>query len=441
MNNQYTMRFILDFFSWLNEESCIYCILRGYETLPEEAGRDIDIFIADDNKIIERILRFIQELSWNYHVKIDEDGFFSIVCSYIQENTISVIQLDFWTSLNWRGIAWCDSKEILSDLRLVNGFFVAAKGTEAAITSIKELMGKGKVKKKYYDIIQKYAIEDSNKYIRCLKPAFGEIANKLCEYCSSADFKKLDQISGLLMRRLVFDHFICYINHTCKRIMLKLKSYIKPSGKLVAFLGPDGSGKTTVIEQQKEYFAPFFNSIKVYHIRYNLLPELKTGHGFSSMKGKLIDKSVNGDIQSVKKKRTTLSVLASWFVVLYYALEFVIGNRIIRKAKRGNQLVLFDRYFYDFFMQPTTRDLIYPFRHLLLAFVTKPDVIIHLNADPEIVHARKQELRIEEISAQNLYIYRLIKEMSYAYSINTSRKSADYVSVEVFKLLSQKSLN
>jgi thymidylate kinase len=119
----------------------------------------------------------------------------------------------------------------------------------------------------------------------------------------------------------------------------------------------------------------------------------------------------------------------------------VIGNRIIRKAKRGNQLVLFDRYFYDFFMQPTTRDLIYPFRHLLLAFVTKPDVIIHLNADPEIVHARKQELRIEEISAQNLYIYRLIKEMSYAYSINTSRKSADYVSVEVFKLLSQKSLN
>lgn len=440
MNNQFTSQFISNFFLNLYHEDISYCILRGYENLPDSMGNDIDIFIKDLSNLKEKIIDIIKKLNWNYYVKHDEDGFMTIICFLIGDVNISVIQMDIWKSLNWRGITWCDSGKILSDLRKINGFFVPAKGVEAAITSIKELMGGGIVKEKYYNLIQKYASEDYENFIKCLNPIFGiNVSKKLCEYCINADFQSINRSARLLKNILIFKNKLCYIKFSFRRIKEKQKIFLKKPGRLIAFVGPDGSGKTTIIKKLNDYLYPFFNSIRIFHIRYNILPELKTGYGFSSMKGKIVsDLNKKSNIKSSMHRRNIISIFASWFVVLYYTFEFMLGNFIISKARRKNQLILFDRYYYDFFIQPTMRDLIYPVRYILLTLVYKPDLIIHLNADPYVVYSRKQELDIEEINAQNNYILRLIKNIKNAHTINTTSKSTDIIGIEIFKLLIKK---
>ena len=94
-----------------------------------------------------------------------------------------------------------------------------------------------------------------------------------------------------------------------------------------------------------------------------------------------------------KEKRNFISIIASWIVVAYYTLEFIVGRFIISGVKRRCGIVLFDRYYYDFFVQPTTRNLIWRFRKLLLFFVQKPDITIHLIAPPEVLYERKRELK------------------------------------------------
>ena len=130
--------------------------------------------------------------------------------------------------------------------------------------------------------------------------------------------------------------------------------------------------------------------------------------------------------------------MASWFVVIYYTIEFALGRLIIGQIKRKNGLILYDRYYYDFFTQPTTRDLIYPCRRFLLALVKRPDIIIHLNADPEVVYSRKQELCLEEIAAQNIYMKRVLKDVKNSYIVITSTKSANEIAAEVFKIIIDK---
>lgn len=436
MNNHYTKEFIHDFFSQLSERDIRYCILRGYDGLPERAGRDIDIFIEDQKEIRNVIEDIFKCLNWDWYKRNDQDGFFTYICDRVDGSTVSVLQLDFWVSLNWRGIPWCSSQEILSDRRSYKGYFIPACGSEAAVTGIKELIGGGYVKEKYYDTIQFMIQNDKDKFIRCLQPALGDFSKELAANFLSGDFHWINQQSARIKRILKKRNWGCYCWMSIQRGLSKLSEWVSPKGKLIAFVGPDGSGKTTIIELVSEYLRPYFNGIRTYHIRYEILPELKTGFGFSSMGGTLgkneENKSAVKQEKVKKRKRSLISILASWVVVIYYTLEFVLGNTIANRCRRKKMLVMYDRYYYDHFLQPTTRDLIYPFRKILLRLVKKPDLVVHLNADPNVVYARKQELKPEEIETQNQYIERLLQDVDTAITINTSTKDISEIAKEVF---------
>ena len=263
-----------------------------------------------------------------------------------------------------------------------------------------------------------------------LSPVFGEKAGELRLLLAAGDLEGANRLGRGFKKALFKKRPFRYLGGSVRRVFEKLFAGRKKPGMLAAFVGPDGSGKTTIIEKQKELLAPFFENIAVYHMRYNILPELKTGHGFSSMKGRVN----SGTAEKKPVKRSLISKLASWFVVLYYTFEFMLGNHLIRRAGRKNTLVLYDRYYYDHFIQPTTRELIFPFRKFLLALVAKPDIVIHLNADPEVVYARKQELSVREIAAQNEAIARLVKGLPFARTVETGTKTVDEIAKEVFAL-------
>ena len=156
-----------------------------------------------------------------------------------------------------------------------------------------------------------------------------------------------------------------------------------------------------------------------------IFPELRTGLGLTQYKSVTVEsKNHKTNTNTLSHLRSVLSKIVSFIVVAYYTLEYVVGRHIISVIKRRAGLVLFDRYFYDFFTQPTMRDLIWPFRKQLLFFIPKPDIVLHLLTDSHTAYQRKGELSIEEIETQNKYYSKLLKDLTNYYTIQTDSRDA-----------------
>lgn len=423
--------FLTTFLSYLNN-NFNYCILRNYEEYPEKMGNDIDILIEDEKvkNIINKLEKYFNENELLYKIKTKNNTFLSIICFYESDDeSIESIQIDIWTKIMWRGIEWIDVKYILNTKIKYKDFYVPCEGCEVAITVFKELVANGIVKEKYYNSLTKKLKEDKDNFYKALYNSFGKYIDKIYSYICKSEYKELNTQQSKVRNKLRLRFPYKYLVNSFIRIGKKINNIFKPRGKLVAFIGPDGSGKTTFIDLSEKHFKKLYDGTKKYHIRFNILPELKTGRGISSMKGR-----VNKD-SSKKLKRSIISKLVSWFVVLYYTFEYFIGRIPLKKYKIKNYIVFYDRYYYDFFVQPISRELIYKFRKILLFFVKTPDIVIHLEADAENVYKRKQELSIKEIEMQNTILKKLLNNSKNVFRVRNENKSIAEIDKEIFKIL------
>ncbi len=171
-------------------------------------------------------------------------------------------------------------------------------------------------------------------------------------------------------------------------IRRKIKRVIKPTGCLVAFFGPDGSGKSSVIRQVQADLGPAFWHTETVHLRPSIGQPLNDGtappvtdpHG--------------------KPARNWLGSVAK---LGYYAMDY-IGGYIVRIRPRlmRTTLVCFDRYYHDLLVDPTRFRYGGPHGLLrtLARFIPKPDLFIILDAPAEVMQQRKQEVPLEETRRQ-----------------------------------------
>ncbi len=83
-------------------------------------------------------------------------------------------------------------------------------------------------------------------------------------------------------------------------------------------------------------------------------------------------------------------------VLLYYTLDFILSYLLLRFLKSMRNLVIFDRYHYEYVIQQPSSGLPEWLPRLLMKLVHKLDAVIYLRGKYEIVLKRKQELRPEE---------------------------------------------
>lgn len=156
-------------------------------------------------------------------------------------------------------------------------------------------------------------------------------------------------------------------------------------GKVVAFLGPDGAGKSTVLglvqaelanrgsELTYRYFAPGF--LKRYR-----------------PKG---DGNVTTNPHEGRQYGWAL-IFAKLSLMLF---EFHMGLPRLRKAHR---LVLFDRYIHDVLVDPRRyrMERLRGWMRWMLKAAPKPDLLIIISAPADMIQARKQEVSPEETARQ-----------------------------------------
>lgn len=400
-----------------------YVVLRNYEGLPiENTSRDIDILVnKKEFKQIEKLfIKIIISSGFKVTTNYKSDKIVTYVIANYYQNKLELVQFDFFFNTSLFGLCLIDEKDILKT-KLFNGsIYHPSKEYEFLDKYFQLKFLNAPYPSKYLGLKQQMVT--SQKLIPLIKKLGYNNFNEL-EKTTTSEFRKTIVFNQLKTNPIKF----------LKRLFLFLFFHIKnnfnPKGFSIGFTGPDGAGKTTIINMVIVELEKVYSSIDLHHFRPTLIPNL----GEAAQKAKLKDQ-VDTDYSNPHRGEKT-SKLNSFFRLSYYMLDYILGYfKRVRPKLVQRSIVIFDRYYTDI-IADSRRSRIYLNPKFLFVFgrffVPKLDYNILLTADSNIILKRKQELTEEGIIQINNKIdYLKDKKDYYKIENNGSAEQA------VMKILS-----
>lgn len=197
-----------------------------------------------------------------------------------------------------------------------------------------------------------------------------------------------------------------------------LDRLLHPTGLCVAFLGPDGSGKSSVIAGVSVELAQAFRRVDYRHLRPPLWPLLPNGdRADDAVAAVVIDPHA----------RPARSAAGSLAKLLYFWAAYVVGGVAWLYPRRvTSRLVVFDRYYHDILADPRRyRFLATPGLMRLARALGRrlplPDLVFILDAAPELLQARKQEVPLAETARQRDAYLALAGELENTHVIDAGQ--------------------
>ena len=202
--------------------------------------------------------------------------------------------------------------------------------------------------------------------------------------------------------------------------------------KLLVFIGPDGSGKTTVIENLRLKLSPKYH-VEINHIRFNIIPRL--GHLKAFLLGLLRFKISRLPVKTSSKLCAPVSRytygpnIPLWKIMpllCYEIFDFILAHFYLYKRNNAN-IIMFDRYFYDYYTEKDWSNTPSWLMNWLCFFAPEPDHIFFMENTPEVINKRKNEISIDDIAFINSRITQLLGEKSNFVSIDTNQSPDEIV--------------
>ena len=188
----------------------------------------------------------------------------------------------------------------------------------------------------------------------------------------------------------------------------------------ISFLGCDGSGKSAVIRGLKERFAKDDVTVITGHWRPRAFSRATAAEGL------VIADNPHGEVPR--------GCLGSILKLGWLAIHWWVGLiRIKRKLGRSGVLV-FDRYHTDLLVDPKRYRYGGPafLARIACALMPQPDQVFFLDADPDVLLSRKQEVGKEALMAAREKYLSLCKTNSRFQIIDASQ-SLDQVIDEIYQ--------
>lgn len=410
-----TSDFLKRIFDFLNKE-VEYAVLRNFEGLPfHNDSRDIDIAIekADFKKIRTRLIALIEESGWYIVTYLNSDRLVTWVCGIVHEDTrVDLVQLDFFYHTSVFGIVLMENKEILRN-RQFNGMVYHA---DKPFEFLDKYMYDRAVGADYPDkyMQTRLAVENSPLVGSKVRNVFGTDSLAVCDNTGKTallraamkwNFKRFGL--GIIGHYLRFEYY-------------HIKNYIcSNTGFSIGFTGPDGSGKTTVIDLLIERLGDVFRKAhKYYHFRPALFGNLGEVAHSAGLK-KEVDRNYSDPHRGGKT-----GLLSSLVRLLYYSADYVMGYWVkVKSVTRITRVVIFDRYYTDIICD-SRRSRIYLNPKFLYGwaklFIPSLDYNILLTASTDTILGRKRELDEAGIKAINDRIDYLESKKGYKKVLNES---------------------
>ncbi len=408
---------LIDFFKMIDNFN--YVVMRNADELPfDNYSNDIDILI--DQRQYRSVEKEMKKIFLKHGFeRVESTSFFGIECYTfynIQNDIPHSLKIDLFFNIEGGGVQYYKFEDVVKyKTKNPHGIYVFEPKVEGYLTALKTFAAGGKPKEKYRKLFIDNPLEKEHElYLKC--PS-GTLKN----YLYFLDEHK-ENPKSVSRRKIVLEtaykNFIgnpfAMIKGVVQHYSLEVSRMFKKQ-YMVVLVGPDGSGKTTMIERlladSKIVLRSIPERISMFHHRPHLFPNISD----------IFKKQLTEDEEHVRNfnphSGKASNKLVSFFKILYYAMDYRLGYLVkILPLQRENKFIVFDRYFFDFIVDQKRSALkvneslalqIYKF------IVPKPNNVFFIKVNPIEAHNRKKELPVHTIKDINDKYDRLTDKFDY----------------------------
>lgn len=429
-------------FQTLNDSGLDYCIQNGYGAMPYSVPTDIDIFYRNSSErqldeIVSRAaenagLHVVQKVAMGYY------HFVYWLTPPLPEPSFH-LELDFQSELSLRSMPhYFIPNELMDRKKTFRNFYIPSPFDEIIYTILRRTV-KRNFEEKHLDTIKRAFASDPQDIGERIRQTFDEdMASHILELIQSDDAECFDKH---------YSTFCQYVLHQSKQNntlskrssqcwynisrMLPLR-FLNPTGMDIALLSPDGGGKTTILNALREYEVSSFSGIERKYVRPGLFQNI--GQYKPNAKPEMTD---NPNPHGRKPDGT----IKSWIRFLIYLVDFTIGYYLkVVPLKWQRKLVVFDRYYYDYFVDMYRYHYSLPqwVPHFFSAIIPKPEITFILYASPEVLYQRKRELTLEETERQCAAFKDVATKVKGAVLIDVNRPIEDIIKEIVSHIINRR---
>jgi sugar transferase EpsL len=370
------------FFAELEDLEIEYAILHGYSGFPESIPSDVDFVV--NSRYLARLHHIVARISEERGWVIAQVLRHSLSSRYFllvdPLDPAKTLALDACSHLDKSGFRLMRAEELLQDRKpSEGGFYVPATAAEFGCILAKAILYR----------------KNPSEVVPRLKALYAADPDRVHQVFTRLTGRPGSDLNGWLEHDdHTWGHLRAEMLATCRSgwtlracdLLRRMRNVTRPTGFRVSVLGPDGSGKSTLISGLKARLAPtFFGEPVVFKFRPDVTNRIVP--------------SVDDRPHDRDPRSRPVSVLK----VAFYAADWWWGwlTRLVPLQLRGS-LILFDRDFSDLtidqrrYLVQSVGVLAAALRHL----VPRPSRTYVLDALPEEAHSRKPELPLSELERQ-----------------------------------------
>jgi len=313
--------------------------------------------------------------------------------AYVSQNFVAGEQVDFFERFEWNGYCFLSMEVFWAGVSVSDdGIPRPSVGHDALIVLFVGLLGGGTFSERYVPLIEMALKSDEERFVGGMEWAVGrEASSQVIDFIEKQKYDELVGLAKILRRalkkkRLGEGVFGC-LGALGRHWWIELQYHLSPPFPWIAFLGPDGAGKSTVIDGISADLEKRRLHTKRIHWRPNFVKS-------SDSPPQLVN-----DPHAIEPR----GFFGSCVKLCYISVDWLYSHYFpLRHLRAKNKMILSDRFYLDLLADPRRyrygagrRIASFFFR-----FLPRPDLIVVLIGDPKTLYERKREVAEAEVARQ-----------------------------------------
>ena len=383
-------------------------VLSGYRADSSNLPSDVDVIGTPES--FQKIKSLIQsgEVRAVQLLQHETTCFYWVFHQPDERGRPVFLPFDFALDYRRNGNIFYRAADLLPHRLIRDGLSLLPPALEFGYYLVKKI-GKGNLEPRHADILSGLYRQDPQGCERELARLFPDAERQLILHAAqTSDWSAIQNRLPQLQRAL--KPAARATRDFLHEMIRRLKRVLQPTGLVIAILGPDGSGKSTIAERLTRDLHPAFRHTRIVHLRPSLRARTESGpvtdpHG-----------------------QPPRGVPASLLKLIYWWGETALGwLSKIQPAKIRSTFVVFDRYYHDLLADPKRYRFGAPMwaARLIGYWIPRPDLFFILDLPAEIARARKPEIPLDEARRLREEYLKLSRTLPNVRVVDASRPLED----------------